>query len=405
LLASSHDSKCGKCLAILIEVLDIERGACGFCYSRQYSGGQKVLSKYVIPARRGSVGLAICSLPSSILDNIEEKVAIVDLSSAKIFADVEFGQASSVCLETKRNLANVDCAEESFCAQIVDSNFYSSFCFTDDLSCPDLSLREASYAPDGISSDVSVIEVGPVLSEVVTISRGRRNTLASVDPNLACGYEAPKSSVSFRRNGSSIRQIVLYFRDSDRIFANDFARKNLGNSYFSIYSEMLRVQQEGLIAGPKFVSLESDRRDRYTRILSSYYKFGSRYYLFSLSDFSLRVGSEFVSSKFEFGSMSGVYDGILIYEILPIISLRQVLSSLRRFLARDGFVLVRICCSRITTIFNSFSVIGSQGVDALLKFRFNSVKYYVPMFTLLNYYATKVDDDKMTGVLVFYLQV
>jgi len=308
-------------------------------------------------------------------------------------------------LETKRKLANVDCAEESFCAQIVDSSNYSSSCFTDGFFCPDPSLREASYVLDGILGEISVIEVGPLLSEVVTISRGRRNTLASVDPNLACGYEVPNSSVSFRRNGSSIRQIVLYFRDSDRRFAYDFARKNLGNSYFSIYSEMLRVQQEGLIAGPKFVSLESDRRDRYMRILSSYYKRGSRYYLFSLSDFSLRVGSESVSSKFEFGSMSGVYDGILIYEILPIISLRRVLSSLRRFLVRDGFVLVRICCSRITTIFNSFSVIGSQGVDALLKFRFNSVKYYVPMFTLLNYYATRVDDDKMTGVLVFYLQI
>jgi len=182
------------------------------------------------------------------------------------------------------------------------------------------------------------------------------------------------------------------------------ARKNLGNTYFSVFSELLVAQTEGLVRSIRYKDLEGDRRDHYTTVASKFICEGPRVFLFSLSDFLLELPKFSVLNQGCLDRLEGEYDAIYLFEILHLSTLRKMLKMLRKHLTKDGFILLRVCVFRKFSIFNSFNVISTNGLEELLKFKFCSVKHYVKMFTDLDLYATEVDDNRKNGVMVFYLQ-
>jgi len=413
-IASSKELKCKICSHFLKEMNEIETMICSQCVDIRQPVRVLFQSTYVIPARRndtkvetksseviddfkrsverGDNGIEVSKTLGVVLDrNLIDSEEVVDLAQYKMFAK-ELGIPTG-----HRGFLGV--RDENYIergALVPSGDPFMPYCTDDEMKLIAKRTSVERY-------DDSIIKVGHVLKHVK--GEDFKTKIDCVSPRTIFGFEnAKRNPKRIKINGNCVFSVLSYFGVSDQKFAKELARKNLGNTYFSVFSELLSAQTDGLVRRIRYNSFEGDRRDQYMTVASKFACEGSRFFLFSLSDFLLELPNCSVLNQGCLDKLEGEYDAIYLFEILHLGTLRKMLKMLRKHLTKDGFILLRICVFRKFSVFNSFNVISANGLEEFLKFKFCSVKHYVKMFTDLDLYATEVDDNRKNGVMVFYLQ-
>lgn len=411
-IAFSKDLKCKICSHLLKEIVEVDSMTCVQCFDIRQPVRVLFQSTYVIPARRNTL--------SDVIRNVKDEGLLKVVGDEKsVFVSSPVG--TGVVLD--RHLIDseevVDLAQYKMIAKemgipighrgflgVRDENYVErgTIIGTGDPFmpyCTDDEMREINKRTSIEKYDDSIVKVGHVLKQVK--GEDRKAKIDVVSPRTIFGFQHARSANATRINKNCILSILSYFRATDYGFARSFAYKNLGNTYFSVFSELLAVQCDGFVR-IRHLDSESDRRDRYRTVALKVCCESLHVFLFSLSEFFLELPSVSIVSQMTLDYLEDEYDAIFLFEILHLSTLRKMLKMLRKHLSKDGYILVRICVLRNFSVFNSFNAISAQGLEEFLKFKFCSVKHYVKMFTDLDLYATEVDDDRKNGIVVFYLQ-
>jgi len=411
-IASSKELKCKICSHLLKEIAEVDLMTCVQCVDIRQPVRVLFQSTYVIPARRNT--------SSDVVRNVKDESSLKVVSDEKpvfVLSPVSTGVVLDRHLIDSEEV--VDLAQYKMIAKemgipighrgflgVRDENYvergmligtgdpFMPYCTDDEMRAIDKRTSIEKY-------DDSIVKVGHVLKQVK--GEDRKAKIDVVSPRTIFGFQHARSANATRINKNCVLSILSYFRATDYGFAKSFAYKNLGNTYFSVFSELLAVQCDGFVR-IRHLDSESDRRDRYKTVALKVGCDSLHVFLFSLSEYFLELPFVSIVSQMTLDYLEDEYDAIFLFEILHLSTLRKMLKMLRKHLSKDGYILVRICVLRNSSVFNSFNAISAQGLEEFLKFKFCSVKHYVKMFTDLDLYATEVDDDRKNGIMVFYLQ-